>query len=608
MAGRGNPVLDVINSMSRPIEGIGAAARTGAMAGQSFEKGASLALKLDMMLREDEARRQNQMLKSQELIQNTVKMQIDANYKDNMLDLNRQQFNALEKQRGFTNALNLANAEDTNYWKGETLKETKFKNRNPVASKNLFKNISDAYDKTVKRHTTKNMFDEEVIDQAGVQQDPIYGMVAGYMNGQVPGQPPEQLPSQTMPQPAPGPTTANAARGTLATVATPSVAPTNLGTGLSTQYNFIKQRKNDIESGLELGTPKVVDGIYKTFSSNPSLLATPEGSEVYTKGILSNNKDTRRKFGAIYNNLGSAQQQIVSSYVKPVAYSRAILDISDPNERFKTPFISTNSQLGTDIKNTMYAVNNAYRAESGTIVDMLENNDVVTGFFSGAMATIGIGKDSSTKAALLADRMSRNDHTWSKETGLFPNAVSSIWLSKTANTFWTDKKSYHYGWGITGTNVKDFATPWRQGVIKYDVDSVGNQAPKQTTLSDYMLPNGIAVKVKSSNQNMTKKSDNQIFREYQQALKDMQKNYSKEELQKLNTNIASITQVLTKVVENKSFVKGDKMNLNADDNTLVKVNLYNNRTNKMEVVEAAPVQLALMVQAMLQGGLRNSFQ
>lgn len=118
MASRGNPVLDVINSMSAPVQSMGVAARTGSMAGQSFEKGASLALKLDTLLSEEEARLQNNVFKAQDMMRKTVAMQIDANYKDASLDMQAQQFNALQKQRQFTNDLNLANAKDSNYWKG----------------------------------------------------------------------------------------------------------------------------------------------------------------------------------------------------------------------------------------------------------------------------------------------------------------------------------------------------------------------------------------------------------------------------------------------------------------------------------------------------------
>lgn len=121
MAGRANPVLDVINSYSRPIEGMSRAANTYTQAGQSFEKGASLMLKLDKLLGEEEARLQNNVFKAQEMMQNSVKMAMDANYRDASLGLEAAKLNSLNEQRDFANKFSVAQAADTNYWKGKEL-------------------------------------------------------------------------------------------------------------------------------------------------------------------------------------------------------------------------------------------------------------------------------------------------------------------------------------------------------------------------------------------------------------------------------------------------------------------------------------------------------
>ena len=598
-----NPVLDVINSLSRPIEGMSAAARTGSMAGQSFEKGASLMLKLDNMFNEEEARLQNNMFKSQEMLQRQLKINSDNHFKEQQATMQVNQFNALQTQRGTVNQLNRDQLE-------ETKRANDIKANSP--SKNMFKNYSDAYDKVVKRHTTTNMFGDEIVDQQGIENDDVYKVMKGYTGG-VETQPSTEQPvTQPVNPAAPvqlGPTVEAAAAGnTIPATQAPSTLQTNgMSKAMSSAWQTVTTDPTKTANALTLGNEKVSEGTATIFMTHPMTAATPAGSHLFTAGFLSTNKDTRTQFDAAYRTMPAQVKQIVGATVKPNAMQGAILDTSSEETKYNIPNLNTNTQLGTEIKSALYSINKSY-GESGTIVDMLENTDWATGALHGALAGIGIGKSGKKKAALLADRMSRDDKAWKNATGTFPNAISSIWLSKEANTFWTSHKTGNFGWGTLGTNLKEFATPWRQEVSLHTQDSVGADKNEPTTLAEYMLPKGISIKIDKINKDHTKKSDDQIYKSYQESLKNMQANYTQEDRIGLSKNIVSITSALTKAVADKGYAYDGTIKLNADDNTAIKVKLYNTSTGKMDLIEAAPVQLAQMVQAMLQGGLKNAIQ
>lgn len=98
MANVGNPVMDVLNQgASRSSQSMSNAARTLGLAGQSFNRGASLALKIDQALENREARLNNQLVQAQKSMNDILNFQLNANFRDRQLRLDQAKFDANTK-------------------------------------------------------------------------------------------------------------------------------------------------------------------------------------------------------------------------------------------------------------------------------------------------------------------------------------------------------------------------------------------------------------------------------------------------------------------------------------------------------------------------------
>ncbi len=100
-----NQVLTAIGRMSQPIQSMNAASQTLSRAEQSFNKGASLMLKMDRLLGEEEARLQNNVNQSQKMLMAGIQQSNDMIYKERQFAMQEQQMANTEAQRGITNTL-----------------------------------------------------------------------------------------------------------------------------------------------------------------------------------------------------------------------------------------------------------------------------------------------------------------------------------------------------------------------------------------------------------------------------------------------------------------------------------------------------------------------
>ena len=84
-----NPVMDILNpGGTRASTTMGQAGRALALAGQSFNRGASMALKIDQVLQEQENRLYNRQQQAQESLNKIVQQQIDNNFKERQAAIN----------------------------------------------------------------------------------------------------------------------------------------------------------------------------------------------------------------------------------------------------------------------------------------------------------------------------------------------------------------------------------------------------------------------------------------------------------------------------------------------------------------------------------------
>jgi len=157
---RQNPVLSAINSMSNPIQGMQAASQMLVRAGQSFDKGASLALKLDRLFEEEEARLQNNVNQSQQMLMQGLKQSADFMFRSEDANYKEQAFNAAQKQNKFTNELGLYNANTARQSASATSKLANMKATDVFV-------ITDELDKNLEL-ASRNLPRVDVADVAGI--------------------------------------------------------------------------------------------------------------------------------------------------------------------------------------------------------------------------------------------------------------------------------------------------------------------------------------------------------------------------------------------------------------------------------------------------------
>jgi len=106
MASIANPVMDIINAGgSRASTGLSQAARSAGLAAQSFNRGASLALKIDQVLENREARLNNQINQTATTMQNILNSQLNAAFKERQAKMNTLRFVENQRQFGINKSL-----------------------------------------------------------------------------------------------------------------------------------------------------------------------------------------------------------------------------------------------------------------------------------------------------------------------------------------------------------------------------------------------------------------------------------------------------------------------------------------------------------------------
>jgi len=85
------------------------AARTGAMAGAAFDKGASMAMKMDQLLEQQEAKLYNRQQQAQQNLQKGLQTAMDNKFRAQQMQFNKDQFAETQKQNMIGNAYKDAN-------------------------------------------------------------------------------------------------------------------------------------------------------------------------------------------------------------------------------------------------------------------------------------------------------------------------------------------------------------------------------------------------------------------------------------------------------------------------------------------------------------------
>ena len=174
---RQNPVLDAINGLGRNPYLQQSAAMFGA-AGSSFAQGASLALKLDALLTNEEQRLQNNVMKSQQMLETAINNRVQQDLAQRKLEMQATQYNNSNRQAIFNDQLNLLKTQNDATYKNAMLgfrkQEVEAKNNKGMTTNQLAKFLLDANSKIAtirKNYERETPAGTKYIDEQGFNSD-----------------------------------------------------------------------------------------------------------------------------------------------------------------------------------------------------------------------------------------------------------------------------------------------------------------------------------------------------------------------------------------------------------------------------------------------------
>ena len=598
-------------------------AQIGGMATAQFSQGASLAMKMSALLSSEEQRLQNNMMRSQEMMQRSLDSQFkqdmaiqkfnqDATQYNNHAAV--MEYNMRAKERDF-NEISEYQRQSLEMQKARADAKSGSLTANPYGiTANQYAGVVDDALKQVPDTNAAG-----VPLTLGEKLELIKPILATMLPGMTKQaaepvtQAPSVLPTQNQILAANGgPTIAAAAQE----------AQQIKAAEFDAEHPYHKVLKDDLDiilPDLSSGNAKVSEGVYNIFKQDPVIAGTEAGMRALTAGLSSKNSDTRDKFRSVYEQWPASQRKEIDAELYRSGMNNMLFDPipSTKGEKlFKIKNFPTGTQAGIELQNQLDVLNTVYDNTGKGMVQMLNNSDLMQRTFRELGSWIGLNDSAGISGKKLANRMARNDNEWIKsEHKTAPNAMSSIVLAATAERYIDSNKNWFFGNQFTGTNIRDYMQPWKQPVTKTETN--GKDLPKQvdTTLSDYMFPSGVKIHVAKS-KGYQKKSDAQIFKEYKTALKNATANYSKQERRFIAANIGQISKALDTYIKDRRYPKGEGIiGVDLKDTDTITVKLINMRRSgkvkvsqlKMDVVTGTPTQFAVMIQALMQDTLRNAF-
>ncbi len=648
MAGRSNPVGNLIEGLSRPIMGVGGAGRAMSAAGQSFSKGASLALKLDHMFEEEEARLQNNMYKSQQMLQQGLQNAMNNQFRQQSANLQEKTFKANQDQRGITNQLN-----------ADKLTETKQYHKDTLAAKgnDTFKNAAKVWGDSVKNNTNENIIGVKELDREALMRDPAaawaWQILQQGRGAQPTTQPVIEDPAQ------PGPVATNVQPVQPVTDAPPTITqPTdnekrveealglspaqpeqpavqpepvlNLSSSSRKAFTVFDGLKNDpgkaikVENDLLQNTKNaytMVDGANAIIAQDPRAIMNPQIEAFYTAALASQGLKVAQSADNGIDHLPEAKQvelykKAFNEHVMPSAYLDAKVSGTDGYPQIKYSVAPT-SKLGAKSTDHVTWVNKSIEDSIAYGQRTISGQSTGARWFTAALESVfGFHGPQATKDAGIA-AVKNQEVRYLHDYGVAPHATILGTLKDTMEPYFTKQKEGNFGGGWFGYNVDNANTPWDIPIKTFAKENGQYVETGKEKLGRFVVPNPVE---SQSSENSTLASlfnvvtnpvgaaIEAVTPDYKSSLDLIEKTKmsSPEQKQMMTNNLVELTDSLDAFRANKGYNRRNgeyEADVNADD--VIKVKLIDLSTGKPEIVEmsvyGASVFGTILLQSKLEG-------
>ena len=629
-----NPIMDIINrGGAQASNTFSAASRALAMADNSFQKGASMALKMDQLLQQQEAKLYNRQQQAQSNLLTTMQRQRDNQFRQQGLE-----FKAKESARLQGNfELTTQNTEDardlaqTNYLQKRTdaitsasvtakaklkrqgLEDAQWANEfNQTAAKNYQTSMSDIFSEAESIIPADDQFGlkkdaatrlEEVNKAAheiGIQRGLFKrGSVNPYTNKKptTKSGAPVTLDAYSKANPD-APTVDNVASARAKD--SDFVAPGGTSIEKNSAYLNRQIRTND-ENGQ-----KVADKVITEASANPSLVLNPAYQSAYASALISNGDHISQKAWQAANQLPAKERAIVISKAEEMVFDTTTYDSRDGEMRVQ---VEGNGPAVTQSKNRLKdynsALSNTSIATVGNYMKQIKGTSLPGALFQDLGSVLGMGLSTTEEVEKTADQMKRSDAIYLRQSNTAPYAITTSMLKDVVAPFFSKAKSFNFGVGLTGSNLDNINAVW---------DMPAKVNGKTSTLERFVLPTskdslgfgdkkeaytkGRVPKKQALVQNRSDYSDQQNY------IKQMG-GYDKEAQTALVSNITNITKTISAYQKKNGYKMSDGTFKSAPSSKdMVKIPMVDLQSGETEVVEMSLYGAVILNSVLLQGKLQ----
>lgn len=583
-----NPVLDAIKGYSGATQAFSAASRIGSDAAQSFDKGASIALKMDRLLGEEEARLENQANQAMQTMQKGLDSAINSHMKQQQLAMQEEQMIAANKRSNAASQLGLDKLE----WEKEKFAIDQM---NAIAGvgknsgkKNTiidyYKAASDSVSKenmvglpttTSDRHQNTMAIAHQLMQQQSASNTDKWEALSAMSKSL--GQPIPSHLEYLNPKNSPAPQATLAAASFQESEVSKKQISDYIKFGQGETYNIYNGAKMQAQDEIQQNPGAVLD-------RNSGML------DYAVSGILSRHTPTRQQAETDINAMPPNIRNEVYARATEDAFSALQLDVTNGDTPI-TSAVQGDTPVARAVKKSVKLANSRNKYGSEFLHEAVTDQSGVGKVFIDIIGLTGLTEGSSETEAKLSSKMFKRDYQFmTKYNGVAPYATTSAALASVQKSFFSTAKNWNFGMGFTGSNLRGSSSQWKTPATI--IDPVTNKR-SATTMKDYMLVNELPASPKGSS---LERGASDYYK--LEKAKEQVESYTGDQKRMLTSNLISVTKKLDEFYDEQGYMFEGKYKTSINNDSIIKVPLLNMKTGKTEVVEMK-VYAAVMYNTLL---------